>query len=587
MHCGPRHRLTRLLAGLLLLLFAAWMCLPLTAAAEGTGQHFEVRGVGETPGPTATAQTASEQPTGFATAAEPPTVTQEQNPGFFKRVMNSLPDVFNWLVYGAIACVTLIGVFRCLLPLWSTTRSMREAIRHLEEHAGVDERQPVWQESSFMGKRLKGSWLRFLQNAEQLDHRGLPCNVEDYLNADTVTHGPGNAQLAELIPTLLTSLGILGTFMGMVQGLSGLDISNTANMMDGIRQLLEGMSYAFGTSVAGVSCSLVFNMLNRIAQGSSYRAVDEFVESFTQLAMQRPLDNDVQLICQNQDRNQLLGEVTETVSGRMAASIELSVGRAMAPVAASMDRFLMNATQAQIDAVKHISDTFVQRMNAALNESYLQLGRTLAEVNRQEQISLERLSMTLDAAQSITEDVGRLHGVSGEVISGFERYIAELTTARHRDETFEQNAMSLLSSMQAAAQDQNALISSLSKEQGSLREAVSQFGRQASESLRTMRAAGEQNTEDLRAISGEMHFAGEAISGSCTAFASEVEAVSRSLTAFDESIRRLSDLLAGHAASLPADGTSGVTAEQLSAIQNALTSLQATLERAAANHGGV
>ena len=571
-HCRESRCSARAAGWLLLALFAVSLILPFSASAE----RFSTRAPDSTVPTVAPAGTSDSDPTPTQAAAK----TESGDQSFGDKVVAALPDVFNWLVYAAIAVVTLIGVFKCLIPLWSTTSAMRKAIRRLEVHAGVTERQPVWQETSFMGSRLKGSWTRFLQNAEQLDHRGLPCNVEDYINDDTVTHGPGNAQLAELIPSLLTSLGILGTFMGMVQGLSGLDISNNARMMDGIKQLLEGMSYAFGTSVAGVSCSLVFNMLNRIAQGSSYRAVDEFVDSFTQLAMQRPLDNDVQLICQNEDRNQLLGEVTETVSGRMAASIEVSVGRAMAPVAASMDRFLMNATQAQIDGIKRITDTFVQRMNSAMNESYLQLGRTLAEVNRQEQISLERLSMTLDAAQQITEEVGRLHGVSSEVVSGFERYIAELSAARHRDETFEQNAVNLLGSMQAAAKDQATLITALRQEQGNLREAVSQFGRQSADSLAAMRSAGQQDNEELRAIGGDLRRASEAISGSCGAFAGQVEAVSRTLTAFDVSIRQLSALLESHIAALPADGTSGVTAEQLSAIQSALASLQSALERA-------
>ena len=172
-----------------------------------------------------------------------------------------------------------------------------------------------------MGRRLRGSWLRFLQNAEQLDRRGLPCNVEDYINDDTVTHGPGNAQLAELIPGLLTSLGILGTFMGMMRGLGGLDFSDAENIIDGIPTLLTGMQFAFGTSVAGVSCSIVFNMLNRVMQGSSYRAIDDFVECFTSLAMQRPLDNDVQLICQNQDSNHMLSSLTDSLPGQMAGAI--------------------------------------------------------------------------------------------------------------------------------------------------------------------------------------------------------------------------------------------------------------------------
>ncbi|MBR5344367.1 MAG: MotA/TolQ/ExbB proton channel family protein [Clostridia bacterium] len=563
------------------------MVLPLFALAEATistpsTTRFPVAGETAMPAPETLAETVTPTPSPATDAGRP---AEFKEKSFWENIVDALPSIANWLVYAAIAGVTLIGVFKCLVPLYATTHAMKRAIRSLEEHAGVSERQPIWQESSFMGKRLRGSWLRFLQNAEQLDHRGLPCNVEDYINDDTVTHGPGNAQLAELIPTLLTSLGILGTFMGMVQGLSGLDISNSTNMMEGIRQLLEGMGYAFGTSVAGVSCSLIFNMLNRIAQGASYRAVDEFTESFTQLAMQRPLDNDVQLICQNQDRNKLLGEVTENVSGRMASSIELAVGRALSPVAVSMDRFLMNATQSQIDAVARISDTFVQRMNAALNESYLQLGRTLAEVNRQEEISLQRLSMTLDAAQSITEDVGRLHGVSEEVISGFERYIAELASARSRDERFEQNAVSLLGSMQAAAQDQTNLIAALRREQGSLREAVTQFGRDAAESMEAIRAAGAQDNEELRAIGGDMRHAGEAISESCSAFAQQVEAVSRSLTGFEESIQALSKLMADQAASLPADGTSGETAEKLSAIQTALAGIQQSLEKASAGDG--
>ena len=130
---------------------------------------------------------------------------------------NLMANVVDIIVYAAIALVTLIGVFKCLLPLRTTTHALRRAIRRLQQDAGNHQGTPVWQEKRFMGNRLKGSWLRFLQNAEQLDRRGLPCNVEDYINDDTVTHGPGNATLAELIPGLLTSLGILGTFMGMMR----------------------------------------------------------------------------------------------------------------------------------------------------------------------------------------------------------------------------------------------------------------------------------------------------------------------------------------------------------------------------------
>ena len=205
--------------------------------------------------------------------------------------------------------------------------NVSRSISRLQQNAGKQLDKPVWQEARFVGRRLKGSWLRFLQNAEQLDRRGLPTNVEDYINDDTVTHGPGNAGLAELIPNLLTSLGILGTFMGLSRGLSSLNFADSAQLIQGIPDLLSGMRFAFGTSVAGISCSLVFNMLNRISQGSSYRAIDDFVTSFTQLAMSRPLDNDVQLICQNQDRNFMLQGINDTLVDRLAENVSRSISR--------------------------------------------------------------------------------------------------------------------------------------------------------------------------------------------------------------------------------------------------------------------
>ena len=162
---------------------------------------------------------------------------------FFQDILSSLTHVGDYIIYLAIAVVTVIGFIKCLVPLWTTSRALRRAIRKLQDEAGTVTDHPVWQENLFIGRRLRGCWLRFLQNAIQLDRRGLPCNVEDYVNDDTVTHGPGNAPLAELIPSLLTSLGILGTFMGMTHGLSGLDVTSTENMMVGIQSLLNGMHF--------------------------------------------------------------------------------------------------------------------------------------------------------------------------------------------------------------------------------------------------------------------------------------------------------------------------------------------------------
>ena len=405
------------------------------------------------------------------------------------KVTAILPDLADYIVYGAIAVVTLIGLFKCLIPLWRTTAALRRAITRLQDNAGKQLDKPVWQEARFVGKRLKNSWLRFLQNAEQLDRRGLPTNVEDYINDDTVTHGPGNAGLAELIPNLLTSLGILGTFMGLSRGLSSLNFADSTQLIQGIPDLLSGMRFAFGTSVAGISCSLVFNMLNRISQGSSYRAIDDFVTSFTQLAMSRPLDNDVQMIIQNQDRNFMLQGINETLADRLAENVGRSISRAMSPVAESMDRFIVGATRSQIEGVSQIVSRFLAEMDRSLGGQFSSLSQTMG-VLEQSQIQASRATgENLSAAEGIIRNAQSLQEITSRALDKFDSYMARIDEVRERDETFEQRAAQLLGDMRQESKDMAALISGLSEKIQGLSGQDGASADQALEEIRTLLAA--------------------------------------------------------------------------------------------------
>ena len=372
-----------------------------------------------------------------------------------------LPDLADYLVYSAIAVVTLIGFFKCLLPLWRTTSALRRAISRLQAEAGQTTDKPVWQQSGFVGKRLRGSWLRFLQNAEQLDRRGLPTNVEDYINDDTVTHGPGNATLAELIPSLLTSLGILGTFMGLSRGLSSLNFADSAELVQGIPNLLEGMRFAFGTSVAGISCSIVFNMLNRISQGSSYRAIDDFVTSFTQLAMSRPLDNDVQMIIQNQDRNYMLQGISDTLVDRLAENVGRSITRAMAPVSDSMDRFIIGATRNQIDGVNRIVARFLDEMDRSLGNQFSAMATAMDAVTQNQIAAAQQTGLTVSSAQNIVDNARTLQEMTNHILDKFDAYMSGINQVREHDENYEQRTADLLNRMQQQNKDLASNISKL------------------------------------------------------------------------------------------------------------------------------
>ena len=73
---------------------------------------------------------------------------------WFSSHLSNLTDA---LVYCAIAGVTLIGVFKCLIPLITTTHALRRAITRLQQDAGTDRKSTRLNSSHYQQSRMPSS----------------------------------------------------------------------------------------------------------------------------------------------------------------------------------------------------------------------------------------------------------------------------------------------------------------------------------------------------------------------------------------------------------------------------------------------
>ena len=340
-------------------------------------------------------------------------------------------NLVDFLVYGAIALVVLVGVCKCIYPVFRNGSLLNRAVAKLEKTAGNNQRPP-WREPRFLGRALRGEWHKFLLNAGQLDVRGMPCDIEDYINEDSVIDKPGHSQLAELIPSLLTSLGILGTFVGLMEGLTSVNFSDAQGTMDSIPLLLTGMRFAFATSVAGITCSLLFNMFYRMCVGRACRALDSFDEAFYELAMPRPLSPEVQLICQKQDEEERLAHIAEAVGSRVSASLEMAVSRAMDPLTKSLDTFIQGATQEQVEGVRRIVGQFVSQLNAQLSGQMTTLGHTMDMVSQGQLQTQKNLQNTLNAAQAMAADAQTMQTACAQMAQSLQSWVDDWKSSQAR-----------------------------------------------------------------------------------------------------------------------------------------------------------
>ena len=111
---------------------------------------------------------------------------------------------------------------------------------------------------------------RFFHTWEELNSAdegkaSMPVRLKEYLTPDAVIETVGYQRVSEALPGIFVAVGIFGTFYGLVLGLKGLNIEEVDQLQKGIGQLINGLSFAFLTSLAGILLSVIFSLIHRFS----------------------------------------------------------------------------------------------------------------------------------------------------------------------------------------------------------------------------------------------------------------------------------------------------------------------------------
>lgn len=503
-----------------------------------------------------------------------------------KELLASIPgQLVDAIIYGAIAAVTLIGLAKCILPFRRAARLLRRAVRALELMTVREGTRPVWQDALFLGKPMQTQWRYFLTNAEQLDARGLSCDVEEYLHPDDLFADYAHVQLANIIPGLLTSLGILGTFIGLMRGIGNLDLTSADSTMQGISTMIGGIAFAYGTSISGLVCSLLFNILFYSAQGSALNAQADFVDAFRELVMQRPVDAQVHDICYKEDQAAFLSRSANELNTRLASGIEVAIHDAFTPIGQSINSFIVAETQGQIEGLGRIVNQFVGQMNNALGGQFVQLAQTLSGINQAQGVSYEAINSTMAAANTILDNIQHTHAVSQSVIERFEGFVRELTQAQSGQTEYTEQMSALLGSMYGALKQQTDSFVRLQTGRADMEQQMQQYASWSGRVLEAVEKQSDAAAGRAHDIANEMAQSSKKLGDSYATFVENISTgLARTMGMFEENmhdmINKLGKQLAGYAAQSEGKGGQVVELSGISKMQQAMADMTTALNRA-------
>lgn len=203
----------------------------------------------------------------------------------------------------------------------------------------------------------------------------LTVPVSTHFSAATVIDRNLGVEYFKHLPGLLTGIGIIGTFSGLLFGLSHFDASSVDKLNESITLLISGVRDAFYASAAAIGAAIVITHWEKALYRKNLAALDDLTDALNSLFEPGVGEEYLATLVQHSSH-----------SNSHVRDLKDELLQAMLPVIKQLE-----SVQNQRD------DSLAQALERALNESNRRLAHQLEQaLNKQVRLPLEEMSMRLD-----------------------------------------------------------------------------------------------------------------------------------------------------------------------------------------------
>ncbi|WP_261303988.1 hypothetical protein [Paenibacillus andongensis] len=362
-----------------------------------------------------------------------------------------MTSLISYFLIGLMVVIFALGIYFIVTP-YHHAKKMAENIR--KKLIGLQK-----EESSIERFHQFDTWLKSEKGNKYIDHTVLPAwnsfrakfmqyqqngvaitpDVLDFFQEERFIHRFGQRKLVETLPGVFLALGIIGTFLGIAMGVSGLDPSGDSTVLKGgIGILLAGMKAKFASSIVGILVSLIWQGLDKLyfyhwLTNSFYTIRDTLDETFpTQeesTVLFRMLNNqekhmmDFQVFMSEQLIPQMMSGFTNALDQSLTPHLEQTQ--------VMMKEMLQTASANQMQGMGDMVDAFVTQLNQITGDHMKDLGEALRTTIEWQQRVHEEMGALVQSMQDSAKEQSLMVEKTTVLTDHIHQYTSQIT--EHQD----------------------------------------------------------------------------------------------------------------------------------------------------------
>lgn len=292
--------------------------------------------------------------------------------------------VYNFVFLGVMVLIYLSGMIGGMFKM----NRLSEALRHGTEEVssifkapGKAKAEDLSVLNEIFGNTYLDKKMDTFRGSIDKSQEGIG-DVEDFINEEEMDLHI-HKRLLEMVPDILTSLGILGTFVGLVWGLKNFNPNDYAAMTSSVASLVDGIKVAFLTSIYGIALSIVYTYGMKSEYSSLTENLQGFLDRFHAYVMPTAENESRNLLVSSQKiQTEAMNKMAEQFSVQMADSFEKVITPTFRKMNDSLDMLVTSVTRCQQDAVKEILDGFMKEMHNSFQLQFKDFNEALNQLKK-------------------------------------------------------------------------------------------------------------------------------------------------------------------------------------------------------------
>jgi len=297
--------------------------------------------------------------------------------------VEAVTPVLVLVIWGA-AIATLVVAFT---QMRIATRYAAEALLPIDGVSAPtlwEQRQTILERSASGPRVVQDAWREFDETLVADDSERRVWNTveaEHYFNAERFAPLLVNNRLLHAMPTVLTTLGLLGTFLGLTVGLRSVDLAGDSDALTaGIQTLVAGAGLGFTASLWGVFASLVVNFVEKVMERHALariRGVQTRVDGL--FTLRSPEQSLADIARSTHESQEALTELHEKIGERLQEAVLGVAEQTRDAVTQSMESALAPVMQDLASKAANQSAEVFEKVADQLTSSFHAIGTSLAD----------------------------------------------------------------------------------------------------------------------------------------------------------------------------------------------------------------